>query len=158
ADIAINNLAELAIGRVAPAYLVKCLSAPHGVKPPRKHVALAAIVALPEVRRGFMIDHAGDINRQRFERFDPIPDVAIVWAQRTLSLRGGRGRRLQAPTIVIAGGLLTSPRSACQQTRQPVADFVVGPPGVLASGRDRWRFDSAPLRGILLGSRRGLSR
>src|SRR5258708_26219363 len=78
ADIPIDDLAELAVGLVALAHLVERLSALHGVEAPRKHVALAAIVALPEVRGGFMIDHPGDIDRPRVERADPVPDIAVV--------------------------------------------------------------------------------
>src|SRR5262249_9858455 len=90
-DIPIDGLPELAIGFVALAHLVERLSALHGIEPPCKHVALAAIVALPEIRCGFVIDHAGDIDRQRVKRFDPMPDTAIFQAQGALFLRGGRG-------------------------------------------------------------------
>src|SRR5262249_14161174 len=63
ADIPIDNLAELAVGLIALANLVERLSALHRVETPCKHVALPAIVALPQVRGGFMVDHAGDIDR-----------------------------------------------------------------------------------------------
>ncbi len=65
-----------------------------------------------------MIDHAGDIDRQRVERVDPVPDIAVVQPQRALFLRGGRERgRLQGAAVVIAGGRLAVPRCARQQLR-----------------------------------------
>src|SRR5262249_10541225 len=78
ADVPIHDLPELTVGFTALAHLVEFLSALHGVEPPRKHIALSAIVALPKVRPGFMIDHADDIDRQRVEGFDPFAAAAIV--------------------------------------------------------------------------------
>jgi hypothetical protein len=42
----------------------------HGVELAGEHVALAALVAIPQLGGGVVIDHAGDVDRQRVERLD----------------------------------------------------------------------------------------
>src|SRR5262245_27820452 len=62
-DIAVDRHFELAIGPVAVADLVERLLALHRVKPAREYVAFAALVAVPQLGRRVVIDHAGDIDR-----------------------------------------------------------------------------------------------
>jgi len=55
-DVAVDRLLELAVGAILGADLVERLLALQRVKPLGEHVAFAALVAVPQVRRGVMIE------------------------------------------------------------------------------------------------------
>src|SRR6185437_3219051 len=82
ANIAVNRLLELTVGAVLSADLVERLLSLQSIEPPGKDVALAALVAVPQVGCGIVVDHAGDINRKRIERLDRVTRRAFVAAAR----------------------------------------------------------------------------
>src|SRR5205085_1242124 len=69
-DIAVDGAHEVALTAVTPADLLEGALALHRVELAREYVALAAIVALPKFGRRLVVDHAGDIDRERVERFE----------------------------------------------------------------------------------------
>src|SRR5207253_9061486 len=86
-----DRLLEFAIRTVALADLLERLLALHGVEPAREHVALAALVAVPELGGRVVVDHAGDVDRQRVERFHRAARLtAVVRRRQRLIARGPR--------------------------------------------------------------------
>src|SRR6516225_8600907 len=70
ADIAIDRAHEVAVAAILATNLLERLLPLIGVKLAREHVLLAAIVTIPEVGRGVVIDHARDVDGKRVERFE----------------------------------------------------------------------------------------
>ena len=70
ADVAVDGLLELAVAAILLADLVERLLALHGVEAPGEDVALAALVAVPQLGGGVVIDHPRDVDRERVERLD----------------------------------------------------------------------------------------
>src|SRR5712692_200810 len=101
ADIAVDRLLELAIGAIALADLLERLLPGGRVEPLAEDVALAAIVAVPQVGRGVMVDHAGDVDREGVERLDRLAG-ALGRAGRAL-VRPHRRTVVCAWTLVLAG-------------------------------------------------------
>src|SRR5262249_44786570 len=66
-DVAVDRLFELAVGAVALADLLEGALPLHGVEALGEDVAFAALVAVPQLDRRVMVDHAGDIDRERVE-------------------------------------------------------------------------------------------
>src|SRR5262249_32665421 len=71
-DVAVDRLLEFAVGAVAPADLVERLLALQRIEPARERVALAAVIAVPQVHHGVVIHHAGDVGGDRVERVDAV--------------------------------------------------------------------------------------
>src|SRR5262245_62535057 len=69
-NVAIDRLHELAVGAIFAADLLERALALHGVELAGEHIALAALVAVPQLGRRLMVDHARDIDRDRIERLD----------------------------------------------------------------------------------------
>ena len=94
-DVAVDRLLELAVGAVAAADLLERLLPLQGVEPAREDVAFAALVALPQLGRRVVIDHARDIDRERVERFHRLARLAGVALRlrRTGSSRPARPSR-----------------------------------------------------------------
>src|SRR5712671_1002534 len=127
ADIAIHRLLELAVGAIALADLVERLLALHGVEPLGEHVALAAIVAVPQLGRGVVVHHAGDVDRERIERLDGValgavvrPGLPVVVARRGPVIVPQRRTFVGALAVVAARGIGLA-RRAAQQVGQPAA-------------------------------------
>src|SRR5262249_34333240 len=72
ADIAVDGALEIAVGAIALADFLERLLALHGVEPAREHVAFAALVAVPQLGRRVVVDHAGDVDGERIERVDGV--------------------------------------------------------------------------------------
>src|SRR5436305_9848304 len=85
-DVAVDGRLELAVATIAVADLLECLLALHRVEAAREHVALAALVAFPELGRRIVIDHASDIDRERVERLDRAARLTAVRCRRGLAL------------------------------------------------------------------------
>src|SRR5262249_54091066 len=69
-NVAIDGALEVAFAAIALADLLERLLALHGVELAREHVALAALVAIPQLRRSLVVDHAGNLDREGVERLD----------------------------------------------------------------------------------------
>src|SRR5580704_17175529 len=82
-DVAVDRLLELAVGAVALADLLERALPLHGVEALGEHVAFAALVAVPQLGGDVVVDHAGDVDRERIERLDRV-------ARRTLFLARAR--------------------------------------------------------------------
>src|SRR5262245_52708010 len=93
-DVTIHSLLEFAIRPVFLADIVERLLALQGIQPPRKDVALSALVAIPQVSSGVMVDHSRDIDRQRIERFDGMPRGSLVACPGRSRLSRAIARRL----------------------------------------------------------------
>src|SRR6478609_654209 len=65
ADVAVDSGAEFRFAVILALDLVEGLLAFQRVEATGEDVALAALVAAPQVNRGIMIDGAGDIDRER---------------------------------------------------------------------------------------------
>src|SRR5262249_43216402 len=78
-DIAVDRLLELAVGAVSPAHLVEGLLTLQGVEAARECVALAAVIAIPQVHHGVVVDHAGDVGGDRVERVDAVARRLVAW-------------------------------------------------------------------------------
>src|ERR1700674_3811837 len=77
-DVAVDGVAELGGAPVAPADLVEGLLAVRGIEPAAHHVALPALVAVPQLHRRVMVDHAGDVAGERVERLDRLQGRAAL--------------------------------------------------------------------------------
>src|SRR5262249_10307290 len=103
ADIAVDRRLEVAVRAVALADLVERLLALQRVEPPREHVALAALVAFPQLGRRVRIDHPGDVDRDRVERLDAVPARRLVRAPGLGPLARRAGEEVGQPAIAAAG-------------------------------------------------------
>src|SRR5262249_52682585 len=83
-DVAVDRLHEFTVGAVLAPDLLEGPLALHGVELAREDVALAAFVTVPQFGCGLVVDHAGDVDRDRVERLH------------RLALRPGRVRSLPA--------------------------------------------------------------
>src|SRR5215216_4878831 len=81
-NIAVDGVLEVAVAAVALADLVERLLALRRVEAAREDVALAAVIAIPHVAHLFMVDHAGDVDRDRIERLDGVPARAFLATRR----------------------------------------------------------------------------
>src|SRR6266566_2807596 len=88
ADVAVDGAPEIAIGPIALADFLERLLALHGVELAREYVAFAALVAIPQLGRRVVVDHAGDVDGERIERVD-----GVALRARGLGRRFARGRR-----------------------------------------------------------------
>src|SRR5579884_3963603 len=111
-DIAVDRLLEFPVGTIFAADLVEGLLSLQRVEPPREHVALAALVAVPQVDRGLMVDHPRNVDRQRIERLDRVPDRAFVVAR-------GLARKFMPRLVALA-------RGAAEQVAEPASTAVGG--------------------------------
>src|SRR5271165_4195761 len=68
ADIAVDRSHEVAVTAILAADLLERFLPLIGIELAREHVALAAVVAVPEVGRRVVVDHAGDVDGKRIER------------------------------------------------------------------------------------------
>src|SRR5215468_2521012 len=68
ADVAVDSAPEIAVGPIALADFLERLLALRGVELAREYVALAALVAIPQLGRRVVVDHAGDVDGERIER------------------------------------------------------------------------------------------
>ena len=64
ADISVYRLHELAVRPVLLADVVECLLALQCIEPARENVAFTALVAVPKIRGGVVVDHASDVDRE----------------------------------------------------------------------------------------------
>src|SRR5262245_15040100 len=65
-DVAVDGALEFAVAAILPADLLERLLALHGVElAARERVAVAALVAVPQVGGGVVVDHAGNVDRER---------------------------------------------------------------------------------------------
>src|SRR5437588_11914323 len=80
-DVAVDRLLELAVAAVLAADFLERALALHGVELAREHVALAALVAIPQLGGGVVVDHAGDVDCKRIERLDTVTRDPIVAAR-----------------------------------------------------------------------------
>src|SRR5262245_31846127 len=117
-DVTIDSLLEFAIRPVFLADVVERLLALQGIEPPRKDVALPALVTIPQVSSSVMVDHPRDIDRQRVERLDGMPRGSLVACPGRSRLSRAIARRLTQWfalwTALIAG-------SAIEQIGQPAS-------------------------------------
>src|SRR5262249_11647785 len=70
ADVAVDRAHEVALATILAANLLERLLPLHGVQLVREHVAVPTVVALPQLGRRLVIDHAGDVDGERVERVD----------------------------------------------------------------------------------------
>src|SRR6516165_5763179 len=83
-DVLLHGLPELGVAAILAADFLECLMPLSGVEAAAEQaITLAALVALPQLGRGVVVDHAGDVDRERFERVDGV----------TLCARRGRSDR-----------------------------------------------------------------
>ena len=75
--VAVDGGLELAVGLILAADLVEGLLALQRVEPAGEDVPLAAPVTAPELDRGVMVDGAGDVDRQRVQRFHHMQGRAL---------------------------------------------------------------------------------
>src|SRR6516165_3807746 len=117
ADIAVDGAPEIAVGAVALADFLERLLALHGVELAREHVALAALVAIPQLGRRVVVDHAGDVDGKRIERVDSM----------ALGARG-LGRRLAWRSLArcLARARLGIVRGAREQLGEPARAPAAG--------------------------------
>src|SRR5262249_5132751 len=69
-DVTVDSLHEFAVGAILAPDLFESPLALHGIELAGEHVALPALVTVPQLGRGVMVDHARDIDRNRIERLD----------------------------------------------------------------------------------------
>src|SRR5262249_7271688 len=97
ADIAVDGALEVAIRPIALADLVERLLALQRVEAARERVAVAALVALPQLRRPLRIDHPRDTAGDRVERSDAVragrPAAASGFCR--LARRRGAGEEIR---------------------------------------------------------------
>ena len=71
-NVVFDGLPEVRIGTVFAAYFFERALPLRGVEALSESAALAAFIALPQVSRRVVVDHAGYINRKRVKRLDAI--------------------------------------------------------------------------------------
>src|SRR5262249_251111 len=94
------------------------------VETPAEGAALAALVTLPQLGRGVVIDHPRDIDRKRVDRVDGV-------ALRALVTRRRRGLARRAALRVFLA------RSAGEEIGQPAAAIVVAGVAVVLAALNR---------------------
>ena len=104
ADIVVDRLAEIGVALVFAAQLVKGLLALQRVEAAGEDVALAALVAVPELHRRLVVDRAGDVDGKRVQQFHDL-------GRRALAGAGGSGARLGARRR-------RAPRPRCEEARR----------------------------------------
>src|SRR5262249_62247164 len=102
ADVAVDRLLDLAVAAVALADLLERLLALHRVEPLGEDVALAALVAVPQLGGRVVVDHAGDVDRERIERFERMARLAVAAAR--LVARGA-GQQIAEPAVAALAAL-----------------------------------------------------
>src|SRR5262249_29172828 len=111
ADVAVDGLLELAVAAILVADLLEGLLALHRVEAAGEDVALAALVAVPQLGGRVVIDHPRDVDGERVERLEAVAGRTIVTA----------GRRASSGSLVRAD---LGPRGAMQQLREPAVAAV----------------------------------
>src|SRR3984893_69896 len=114
ADVAGDGAPEIAVGPIALADFLERLLALHGVELAGEYVAFATLVAIPQLGRRVVIDHAGDVDDERIAR---VGGVAL--GARGLAQRLARRRRL-------ARGRLGLVRGAREQLGEPARAPAAG--------------------------------
>src|SRR5215470_7343057 len=124
-DVAVDRLRELAIGAIFAADLLERALTLHRIELAREHIALAALVAVPELGGGVVVDHARDVDCQRVERLDGV----------TLGPSCVR-RRVACRFVVLrsAGEQVGEPAAACWGRRRGRAER-----GGVSAARRWWR-------------------
>src|SRR5262249_40506947 len=69
-DVAVDRLHEFAIRAILAADLLERALTLHRIKLAREDIALAAVVAVPQLGGGGVIEHAGNVDRDGIKRFD----------------------------------------------------------------------------------------
>lgn len=119
ADIAIDGGAEFRLAVIFALDLIEGLLALQRVEAAGKDVALATLITAPEIDRGIVVDGAGDIDRERVQRFHDMAWIAaVVDARRRCGCfrRAGRG-----PGRRLVGGFISG--CAAQKIADPAAAF-----------------------------------
>src|SRR6516164_2186787 len=158
ADVAVDGAPEIAVGPIALADFLERLLALHGVELAREYVALAALVAIPQLGRRVVVDHAGDVDGERIEGVDGV-------ALGALGARG-LGRRLACRRSLawrrrLARGRLGLVRGAREEFREPARAPAAGLRGTkrrrLGAPRrhDRRRGHAGDVRALADGLRPG---
>src|SRR6266404_3204731 len=120
ADVAVDGAPEIAIGPIALADFLERLLALHGVELAREYVEFAALVAIPQLGRRVVVDHAGDVYGERIEGVD-----GVALRARGLGRRFARGRRF-AWRRSLARGRLGLVRGAREQLGEPARAPAAG--------------------------------
>src|SRR5262249_21669846 len=63
-NIVLDRLTKIRIGPVFTAYLLKCALPLGSIKTLGEDTALAALIAIPQICGGIIVDHPGDIDRE----------------------------------------------------------------------------------------------
>src|SRR5262249_57682995 len=113
------------VGAILLADLLERLLALQGIQPAGEYVALAAAVAVPQFGGGVVIDHAGDVDRERVERLDRMPRRPIILARVPGFRRGADEQIAQPAAAAVAVG---NGRAERRRLRAP--------PGLWIDGRD----------------------
>src|SRR5260370_40212019 len=103
ADVAVDRLLEIAVAAIALADLVEGLLPLHRIEPLGEHVAFAALVAVPKLAGRVVIDHAGDVDRERIERFERMPRRTLLAA--ALLVARGPGQQLAEPAVAAVAAI-----------------------------------------------------
>src|SRR5690348_18416250 len=113
----LDGLPEFRIATVFAADLLERALALRGVELAAAETAFAALIALPQLRGGVVVDHARDVDRERFQRAD---GIAAAFA----------GRRDRRCVVAVA-------RGAGQQIAEPAAAGGAAAVGGLLAALDR---------------------
>jgi hypothetical protein len=123
-------LTKIRIGPVFTAYLLKCALPLGSIKALGEDAALAALVAVPQIGGGIVVDHPGDIDRECVDRIDAVSRRSIL-APRRFAGRGlhrglalvarGAGEQFGKPTAIacLAIVLAARDRTECRRTGPP---------------------------------------
>src|SRR4029077_8957440 len=120
ADVAVDGAPEIAVGPIALADFLERLLALHCVELAGEYVAFAALVAIPQLGRRVVIDHAGDVDGERIERVGGVALGARGLAQRLARRRSLAWRRR------LARGRLGLVRGAREQLGEPARAPAAG--------------------------------
>ena len=90
-DVLLHRLAELGIAAILAADFIECALPLRRVKTPIEQATFAALIALPQLGSGAVVDHAGYIDGERLQRVDTLR--AFVDARRLARGRRRRDRR-----------------------------------------------------------------
>src|SRR5262249_61433242 len=77
-NIVLDRLTKIRIGPVFTAYLLKCALPLGSIKTLGEDTALAALIVIPQICGGIIVDHPGDIDREYVDRIDALARRSLL--------------------------------------------------------------------------------